>query len=93
MAEKQSLIVRPRPNTGLFEIASTVGPIPDQLKGMYSSQRDALIAINRFRTVNFKNPKPYNSQKRKVSPKKTREMVNKINEGKIDATTGKYQAS
>lgn len=89
---KQDLIVRPRTNTGLFEIASTVGSIPDQLKGMYSSQRDALQAINRFRTVNFKKPRQYNSQKSKVKPKLTRELQAKISEGKIDAATGKYQA-
>ena len=89
---KQDLIVRPRPNTGLFEIASTVGGIPDKLKGQYTSQREALQAINRFRTINFKKPRQYNSQKSKIKPKLTRELQAKISEGTLDGATGKYKA-
>ena len=93
MANKQDLKVQPKPNTNLFEIKSTVADIPNSLKGSFTSQREALLAINRFRTINYKRVLPRQQGKKKIPPKIVKEAIAKINEGKLDGTTGKYKAS
>ena len=89
----QTLLVKPKPNSGLFEITSTVGPIPDKLKGCYTSTREAKIAIETFRLFHFE---PLKSSARKARKKKTTQAAIKLErveaaKGTLDGESGEFK--
>jgi len=95
---KDAFQIKPRPNSGLFEIKTdTVGDIPVKLRGTFTTMREAQVAIDTFRRVNFTIPhkaKARNSKKRALStPAQVNAQRNAVGESKVDASTGNYQAS
>lgn len=103
MAKTQSVNdafqIRPKPNSGLFEIkpAKELGSIPNKLLGTYTSMREAKVAIDTFRRVNFTSQhrtRVSNAKKRVLTPlKDVNAKRNKAGESKVDASTGNYKAS
>lgn len=94
---KAVFTIQPRPNTGLFEINTTVASIPNKLKGTYTSRREAKLAIDTFRRVNFKDSKPpqkqHHSKQRKVPPAvKAKARATVADGSKVIGESGEYRA-
>ena len=90
------LFVQPKPNSGLFEIKTSVGPPPIVLTGAYTSHREAKLAIDSFRRISFKDiktsPQAGRTKRKVTAAAKLKEQAEVANGSKIIGESGEYTA-